>query len=270
MSTKKAGSKAAAHDRDKELIELEKELRELRLEEYTIEYPSEEAIAHTIDAMRPYVEAAAPVATSAKRKPSIPWRLHVQQIRLTYWFASLLFFGVGLLALGYWEGNPYGILLLLSPIPFLLGLLEMFRGRDEGLLELEISCKYSAQQLLMRKLFTISIYNLALCLVLIGIFGTFGEPLLLSKLIVYWAAPFTVAVSIGLAVANRVRNMLSMPIALVIWICMALIIIPSIEQFEQVAELPYIAGLIAALALVFIILQIKRLKRGYSYYEAVH
>jgi|GEM_PF-3141613 len=269
MSKKKATSPFDARSHDDELIELDKEFQQFKLEDFTVEYPSDEAIARTIDAMRPYV--AEPDSKRSKR--FIPWKLHILQIQPAFWMANLLFFCLGLLLWRFWEDDPYKIMLLLSPVPFFLGLLELFRGRNEGLLELEISCKYSAQQLLLRKLLAISIYNVLLCLALIGVFCIFGEPLLFSKLIIYWAAPFVVAVSIGLAVANRIRNVLSVPTALVIWIFIAMTFITNIERKErygQASELPYLAGLAAALAIVFIVIQIKRLKKGFTYYEAFH
>ncbi|WP_214630801.1 hypothetical protein [Paenibacillus agaridevorans] len=266
MSKKKATSSLGARNHDDELIELDKEFQQFKLEEFTVEYPSEDAITRTIDAMRPYVtQAAAP-----RDKYSCLGQLRLMQIQPLFWLANLLFFCMGLLVWYVWEGDPYKIMLLLSPIPFLLGLLEVFRGRNEGLLELEISCKYSAQQLLLMKLIVICAYNILLCLTLIGVFGLFGEPLLLSKLLMYWTAPFAVAVSVGLAVASRVRNVLSVPIALVIWLFIAYGFLTGLEYYEQASELPYIAGLATVFVAACIAKQIQRLKKGFAYYEAVH
>ncbi len=155
------------------------------------------------------------------------------------------------------------IMMLISPVPFLLGLLEIFRGRDEVLLELEMSCKYTAQQLMLMKLVVVGVYNVLLCFILIAIFSLFGEPLLLSKLVIYWATPLTVIASIGLTLANRMRGSLLAPISIVIWI-FAAVAFMNILDFEQQSDIvsPILCGAISVIAIALLIVQIKRLRRG--------
>lgn len=261
--THKHSAKRAEYD---ELDSFDQEFREF-MNEYTVEYPGEEAIMQTIDTLRPYVKQP-----EVRRKTGFPFSLAMLKmlhIRTSFWLLNALFFVGGLLAWGVWEGNPYSIMLLLSPVPFLLGLLEVFRGRDEGLMELEMSCKYSAQQIMLSKMLVIGSYNLLLSFILLIIFGLFGEPLLLSKIIIFWVTPFTAASSIGLAVANRVRSMISIPFTLTIWI----FIVPLVIEFTKSENIDgFYTGVGAAVsifAVLMFVLQIKRLRRG-EFVDIIH
>lgn len=237
----------------------------LLLDDYTVEYPNDEAIAQTIDVLRAYVKTP-----DKKRSPFFPLRLRQLHIRPVFWILNALFFSCGLLAWGVWEGDPYMIMLMVSPVPFILGLLEIFRGRDEGLLELEMSCEYSGQQLMLMKLTAVGVYNVLLCFVLIAIFSVFGEPLLLSKLVIYWATPLTVTASIGFALAWRVRGPVFAPVALVIWLFSASACISALDSKQKLDILyPMICGAISVLAITLLIVQIKRLRRG-QFDEIIH
>lgn len=244
-------------DWNDELDDLEPELQ-LLLNDYSVEYPSDEAIAQTIDVLRPYV--VQPAQSSASFFPLSLKQLH---IRPFFWILNALFFLCGLLVWGLGKGDPYIIMMLISPLPFLLGLLEIFRGRDEGLLELEMSCKFSAQQLMLMKLTAVGAYNVLLCFVLIAIFNLFGEPLLLSKLVIYWAAPLTVTASIGLALSRRITGPIFAPVALVIWSFAAITITNTLDFAHQSdVLLSVICGVISVLAVALLIFQVKQLRRG--------
>ncbi|NIK78615.1 hypothetical protein FHS15_003761 [Paenibacillus castaneae] len=250
-----------------ELDDLDQELR-LLFKEFTVEYPSEDAIMQTIDTLRPYVKP--PEESRALVLPFNRAMLQRLHIRPGFWLLNAIFFGFGLLAWGMWDADPYFIMLLLSPVPFLLGLLEVFRGRDEGLLELEMSCKYSAQQLMLFKMLVVGSYNLLLSMMLLAVFCSFGEPLLFTKIIMYWVTPFLVASSIGLAVANHVRSMVSMPITLTIWIGIASVITNDSEFTGKTNDFQLtLCAVASTLATLFFIYQAKRLRRG-DYVEIIH
>ncbi|MDQ0115770.1 hypothetical protein [Paenibacillus harenae] len=252
-----------------ELDELDQELKML-LDDYSVEYPSEDAIVRTIDTLRPYVMHPDRRQTNRTPLPLKRDLFTILHIRPGFWLVNALIFLAGLYIWGYKNGDPYIILMLLAPVPFLIGLLEIFRGRDEGLMEMEMSCKYSAQQLLLAKMVVIGGYNVLLSTLLIAAFGLFGEPIVLTKLLMYWITPFTVVSSIGFGVACRMRGALSTPIMLTLWLFGIALFLSSDELLNVMNELhPSLYAALSALAIAVFAWQTKRFRRG-EYFETIH
>ncbi|MGO4541723.1 hypothetical protein [Paenibacillus sp. 2TAB19] len=252
-----------------ELLELDEEMK-LLLDDYSVEYPSEDAIVRTIDTLRPYVISPELRHSTKGRLPIKRDLFTMLHIRSGFWLINVLFFLAGLYFWGYKDGDPYTILMLLAPVPFLIGLLEIFRGRDDGLIELEMSCKYSAQQLLLAKMVVIGGYNVLLSSLLITAFGMFGEPIVLTKLLMYWVAPFTVVSSIGFSVACRVRGAVSTAVMLTLWLFSIIGIMSSEELYNVMNGLhPSLYATVSAAAIVVFAWQTKRFRRG-DYFEIIH
>ena len=72
----------------------------------------------------------------------------------------------------------------------LIGLVEIFRSRDEGMIELELSLTYSPSDLMLSKLAIVGFFNLACNLLLIVVINFFAEPIVLIELLKYWAVPY--------------------------------------------------------------------------------
>lgn len=244
------------------------------LSEYTVDYPGEERLSATIAALRPHVPrkrtfvgavASEPPQTAIKRL-LILIRMAARdssRMQSEFWWLNALFYAVGFLVWRMFETNPYWILLLLSPIPFLLGLMEVFRSRDRGLMELELSCKYSSHQLMMAKLVVTGGYNLILNAALLCAFGLFGVSLGLSKLFVYWITPFTIASCIGLTLSMKLRSSITAPAFLTVWTFAGMLFLSNTDFRIWAEELhPIWHGIIVLISAGIIARQINHLRRG--------
>src|SRR5699024_10598864 len=97
------------------------------------------------------------------------------------------------------------LLTIITPLPFIFGLFEVFKGRESGVLELEMACKYSAYQVMLSRLLLISLYNIGLSLGL-SLITSLKLAIPIWEIILIWFAPFTVFAAICLWLSARFRN----------------------------------------------------------------
>lgn len=133
----------------------------------------------TVPPPSPGVREAAVAAALREmdRKASARWTLLRQMgiearfLPLWYYGASLLIAitGAGLLRACPDQTRQIGLLAGMTPLPLLLGLVELFHGADEGMAEVEAACRYtparvlSARMLLIGGLSCVSALLLGLC-----------------------------------------------------------------------------------------------------------
>ncbi|MNP42510.1 hypothetical protein D3C76_1362810 [compost metagenome] len=83
------------------------------------------------------------------------------------------------------------------PVPFILGLLEVFKGRDQGLMEMELTCKITSQQLMLTRLIVVLSANMVFVLLLmLAISGGTGGSISWS-VIALWYAQLMVAAGVS-------------------------------------------------------------------------
>ncbi|MDP5274141.1 hypothetical protein [Chengkuizengella axinellae] len=249
------------------------------LDEYTIEYPNSAQVNHTVDVLRTYV----PEKTKKKSFFQIYGELlrfsfkETLFISKTFWLLNLAFFIIGFLSTynaftaetGIYNNQPYASVMLLSPIPFILGLIEVFRGRDSNMLELEQTFKYTGQQLMFSKMFMVGTYNLFLSVSLIALLQLFfSEHIMLVKLFLYWIIPFTFVSSIGLFITMKFKNNFAAPIIMLVWISFAISysMTPNIiNYFESIHFTFYL--LLMAVSIFFFANQIKKTSKDEMFFE---
>jgi hypothetical protein len=254
-------------DYDPELDELEQEIG-LLLDEYDVEYPCESEMMMTIDAIRPYV----PVKESKWKnrfegmtpimKQSIIVFFYLSPI---FWFSNSLFLLIGLSAVLLSEINPYVILLLLGPIPTITGLLEVIKRMNAGMAELEMSFKYSLQQIVLSKMLVVGGFNLLINLFFTCISFLYHD-LLIWKLMLYWVTPFTVITAISFVIVSRYRKVYAVTAGLAIWMVFGSLASRTniIKKMESISPAVYIFVIfIAATVIIFQISKIQ--KRGVNY-----
>jgi len=238
---------------------IERELKEL-----TVDYPSEDEINQTIFALYEHVpERKRTLRDFMKRikellKLSGKEFLHISSY---FWIANLLFLSFGI-AGTYFYSDPLMTLFILSPIPFLTGLLEIFKSRDQGLMELESTLKYTAQQLIFSRMFIVSGFNLILNVSLIAWFYWATDIVFqLSQLLVYWGMPLTLISALGLFLTTKYRGTISSPILVFSWFVVGY----SITQFPRSNEMLQSMGIAGSLTVILasiclIVIQLKKIK----------
>ncbi|GGH81490.1 hypothetical protein JOD43_001124 [Pullulanibacillus pueri] len=254
--------------RDQELLHLEQDVGSL-LDEYDVEYPSEAEIMMTIDRLRPFVPVKVNKRELMFRNMAVLLKraLHeIFYISPLFWVANSLFFLVALAAVFLGEQNPYGMIMILAPIPTLTGLMEALKSRNTGMAELEMSFKYSLQEMILSKMVIIGGFNLLINLVISVSLTVFYHHIWLWKLLLFWITPFTVMTAIAFIIVNRLRHFYAITASLMIWISFGGLISQShfIGKLESLSPVVYILITISA-GLVIIGRITHMYKRGMTY-----
>jgi hypothetical protein len=220
--TKKTGS-------NHEKIITDSEMRQLEnlLTRYNTPPVPHQQIDRTVEILRQYVpkkqvlwerkaERLADILSTARQDiPFFSWG---------YWLTCLIFYAMG----GCWiiaavDANAHTIMFLMAPIPFILGLLELFKGRDAGMTEIEMSCKLSIHEVILARMVVIGAYSILLN-TLLSVFIYYlqlGGPF--WQLTLFWLTPFTSISAMALYIVQKVRSGYAVAFFLATWAAIVLI-----------------------------------------------
>lgn len=204
MRIKKTGS-----NHEKIIADCKMRRLENLLNRYHIPPVSDQLIDRTVEGLRQYVpvkqnqwerqaEKLADILNAARQDaPFFSWG---------YWLACLLFFAAGYWIIAVAKANAYTIVLLIAPLPFILGLLELFKGREAGMAELELTCKLSIRELILARVVIIGAYSILLN-TLLSVFIYYSQPsAYLWQLTLFWLTPFTSISAMSLYIVQKVRS----------------------------------------------------------------
>lgn len=201
---------------DEEFLDIENFLNS-----YIVKDVNEENIDLTIDKLRNYMpqNKNENVYLYSKVRTSIGLlRMQFKIFNKLYLIASMMLVLCGVIGTIKLNLNPYLCAYTVSPIPILIGLAEILRGKEENMWELELSYKYSFREILFAKLVIISTTAIALSLVTSLILtGTYSEVSLL-KIINICLIPTCFISLISLILASIYRGMNSIVLSTSIWI----------------------------------------------------
>lgn len=203
---------------DEEFLDIENFLNS-----YIVKDVNEENIDLTIDKLRNYMpqnkNENENVYLYSKVRTSIGLlKMQFKIFNKLYLIASMMLVLCGVIGTIKLNLNPYLCAYTVSPIPILIGLAEILRGKEENMWELELSYKYSFREILFVKLVIISTTAIALSLVTSLILtGTYSEVSLL-KIINICLIPTCFISLISLILASIYRGMNSIVLSTSIWI----------------------------------------------------
>lgn len=213
------------------------------LDGYMVEFPSERIIERTIDNCVIHVPKYASDSSKFKRMFHT-LSLQVEYVSKWFWLYSLLIFVSGYVATVFDSISPYKTVLVLSPMPFVLGVLEIFRSTASGMAELEIASKMSLPQIMMARFVLIGSYNVVLnAIISFGLYFTLGIDL--WKVLLFWVVPFTWMSSFMLFFSWRFRSGRLVPIAISVWVVLVIGILSNPKT------LPYLLSLNDTLFVLF-------------------
>lgn len=233
------------------------------LEQYTVEFPSEEEIDQSIEALRQYV----PRKNESLKKFCELIRLAVGEITYIskiYWIACTILFLAGYL-ITINQIDPYITIMALAPLPCILGIVEIFKGRDKCMLEIELSCKISAVQLMISRILVIGVYSIFMNTALSIFICMFRSNIDLWKLSVLWLTPLTLVSGISLWIAMKIRGEYAVGVIVSVWLmvifstCFNKKFINNLVQFNTVSYL-----VILSISILMFMLQLKALMSKYN------
>lgn len=128
-------------------------------------------------------------------------------IRKRFWTLSILF-SIGLLFMLINNGYEHSKVSLLSsflPVFTMVGISEISRSFSYNMIELEMSCKFNLQKIIMMRLVLIGSFYFIIFLFL-TIIATFRSEFNFSRLILYSITPFLVSSYLSLAVMRQIKT----------------------------------------------------------------
>ncbi len=226
---------------------LEEDLKEIEnfLDSYIVPEVNEYKIEATIDVLRDYM----PV-TERKHKvnlyPNVKSSLELIKLNLffvskLYWFLSLLLVLLGTIITVKFEFNIYETAISIAPIPILLGVFELIKGRDESVWEIELSYKYSLREILLSKIIIIGVFSIGIGLIISILLTNTYSSVNILKMLVLWLIPIFLTSSVSLVIVSIYRSINSIAICLSIWI-LSIILMNNIQlNISHFAELAVLA-----------------------------
>jgi hypothetical protein len=240
--------------------------------EYSVPFPQEYQIDLTVDTLRQYVPSKRQFHQVYLDRLGFLFDRAVAEVSFIskiYWLASIVLFVTGYIVAvtSYW--NFYGPIVILAPIPFVLGMLEVFKGREKGVLEIELTCKISAREIMLSRLVLIGVYNILLNTLFSTVISMIIPKIVLWKILLLWITPFTGVSAVALWLAMKVRGGYAVTLLISGWVVAALSVILSpkcVELFEQLNILGHVV--INGLGVLLILLQVKKILLDYyPYFE---
>lgn len=154
--------------------------------------------------------------------------------------------------------NHYGTIFLLSPIPFLIGLNDIFKNTIEGMQELEMSLRINYKQWLLSKLFIIANFNALLNFIYSIILFNMNLTGSFLRLTLYWCVPFLIISGIGLLLVAKVRGNYTSVTILAFWFAVSEYVQSSESVIEWMKNLNLAIYVLAiTISFAFLIYEVK-------------
>lgn len=191
------------------------------LASYQIPYPSEDEIADTVETLRQYVPSKRKLLVSryaTLKRIFMDTLITINFMSVSYWIITFSLFIIGYFSVVQFSQNPYKLSFAFAPIPLTFGLIEVFRGREEGVTELELSCKISPQEMLITRIIVIAIYTAILNASLCAFVFLQGQAdIVLWRITLLWLTPMTLIGSITLWFCSKIKGTYSVMLSLLCW-----------------------------------------------------
>lgn len=241
------------------------------LEKYTVELPDEYEIESVVDGLRQYVPHRRGSILRHMERLKLLISMALSEITLIsgrYWAVSIALFLIGYIIASKGSGNPYVLIMLLSPLPFVLGLIEVFRGREEGMAEIEMACMLTSGEVMLSKLILISVYSILMNSVFSIMTMDIFAGISLLRIILLWMVPFTLVACISLFLVMKIKGSYTATISISAWAA-AVLAVNSVDKISKfllgLNIVVYILILLAGLTIL--IIQASRVLYSYSELE---
>ncbi|MBM7541645.1 hypothetical protein [Amphibacillus cookii] len=243
---------------------------EQELTDYLVKFPDEDDINATIDTMRQYVPAQTTKSANGIERLITLCKGSATEVTIVskiYWITCTMLFIIGYLITHQANANPLLTLIFLAPLPFVIGLLEVFKGREHGLLEIELTCKFTTDQIMLSRLFLIGITNVTLNTVLtLTISPVTGKPIL--EILLTWLTPFTFFIAIALWLSIKFKGQVFVTTFLSLWLVFIGLTISNNHWIEALLNINIVIHLIClGFGSLLISFQVKQLINKYQTYE---
>lgn len=223
-----------------ELLELDLIDIDEFLDSYVVNNVDEVKIDSTIDTLKTYMPK--PEVQVIKEKSGtldkIKENINLVKFQFSlmnkaYFIASLLLILVGTITTIKLNLSTYFSASIIAPIPILLGMFDIIKGREENVWELELSYKYSLREIVLSRLIIINIVSIVMSIAMSIILNNTYSQINLLKMISIWLIPVFIIGAISLIITSLYRSINSITLCTSIWILGAM----SISIYEKIADI---------------------------------
>ncbi len=210
------------------------------LDSYVVNQVDEEKIDSTIDILKAYMPKEE-VETAKKDvrifdviKENLGLiKLQLSLISRLYLILSLLLILVGTIATVKLNLSVYLSASIIAPIPILLGIFEVIKGREENVWELELSYKYSLREIILSRLIIINVISILISIIISINLNNIYSQINLFNMISIWLIPIFAISSVSLVITSVYRSMNSIALCMSVWILGAM----GISLYERMANI---------------------------------
>lgn len=235
---------------------------------YQVPYPSEDEISDTIETLRQYVPSKRKLFVSryeTLKRMMMDTIITINFMSISYWVITFVLYTIGYLAVIQFSQDPYKLSFVFAPIPMIFGLIEVFRGREEGVTELELSCKISPQEMFVSRILVIGIYtivlNVSLCTI---VFLQSKVDIILWRITLLWLTPMVLIGSITLWFCSKIKGTYSVMLSLLCWSGAAYLFVTNEYLFRNLLYLnPLFYAILLCIGIGIFAKEIIRLKSRY-------
>ncbi|MEW9078718.1 hypothetical protein [Terrisporobacter glycolicus] len=231
------------------------------LDSYAVNKVDEEKIDSTIDTLKSYmpteevqhVKVQEHLLDRIKENISLV-KFQFSLISKVYFIASLLLILVGTITTTRLNLSVYLSATIIAPIPILIGIFEIIKGREENVWELELSYKYSLREIVFSRLIIINVVSVLISITMSLILNNAYSQINLIKMISIWLIPIFFIGSISLIITSFYRSINSIALCISIWILGAM----SISVYETIADITHInTFMILCISVIFTLVSMK-------------
>ncbi|RSD26830.1 hypothetical protein [Mesobacillus subterraneus] len=245
------------------------------LDSYKVDFPNEDELEASIEFIMAKVPVRETRSEVIKRKANSLMLNSVRELLnfgWAFWTLNGAFLLLGMISLIQWSDEPYTMIFMLAPLPFIVGIFEIMKSRDKGMIELELTLKYNAQQILTSRLFVVGLYNLLMNAGLSAVLLTVNPEIQIARLFLSWTVPYVLVTGIAFLLALKTKGIPASATFIALWIAVSAagFRLPGLsEMFIKIGVLPA-AGLIFAGVLVWVIniASIRKMGIGGEKYES--
>lgn len=231
------------------------------LDSYVVREVEKERVESTIDILKTYMpkEEVKVIKYQETFSERIKNNIELVKFQLgliskVYFVASLLLILVGTITTIKLNLSIYLSAAIIAPIPILLGIFEIIKGRDENVWELELSYKYSLREIIFSRLIIINSVSILISISMSVILNNTYSGINLLKMISIWLIPIFLIGSISLIISSFYRSINSIALCLAIWILGVM----SISMYEKIADITYInTFIVLGISVVFALVSMK-------------
>lgn len=188
------------------------------LESYRVQLVEEERIERTIECLKEYLPRKKEKYELLKLIKN-----QITYINSFYWIVSFLIFILGMIFIGKNNISAYEGMLYIAPIPILLGIYELEKGKREGVWELEKSFKYSYSKITLVNLLIVISFTTIINIFLSFIIANTRESVILINLMAMWIAPMAIIFLINAIVLTKIKTDYPIVVLSITWVFTLLI-----------------------------------------------